>query len=285
MNGRERFQQMLRAPGTRVAFGVGDGLSARVAAEAGAELLYMSGYYVAATHGRPDVGLLTMTEMTTRCREITAAVDLPVIVDADDGYGGPANVARTVMEFERAGAVAIQLEDQPFPKKCGALSGLALLPPETMVHKIGAAVDARRDPSLALIARTDARRVEGFDAALARALAYQKAGADIVFFQMPESAEEIGKACAALSVPALFTFSESGRVPLLPPDELERLGVKIAVYPLTLMMAAITAMRKAAAELIRARTNRHLVSEYVPWDSVNRLTGLPDVEAFEARHH
>ncbi len=278
------FEAALAAPGPVIAIGVGDALSARLAAEAGARLLYMSGYAVAATHGRPDLGVLTMTEVTTRCREITSVVDLPVIVDADDGYGGLGNVVRTVREFEQAGAVAIQLEDQAFPKKCGALSGVTLLPAGEMARKIRVACETRRSPRTKIVARTDARLAEGLAPALERAVAYEKAGADILFFQMPQSADEIGQAVRAVNIPTLFTFSESLRVPLLPPETLERLGVKIVVYPLTMLMASVTAMRDAVRRLLSTGTNRDMVGEFLEWKELNRLVGLGQMEALEQRH-
>jgi 2,3-dimethylmalate lyase len=278
------FEAVLAAPGPVIAIGVGDALSARLAAEAGAQLLYMSGYAVAATHGRPDLGVLTMTEVTTRCREITSVVDLPVIVDADDGYGGLGNVVRTVREFEQAGAVAIQLEDQAFPKKCGALSGVTLLPPAEMVQKIQVACEARRSPRTRIVARTDARLAEGLDPALERAVAYEKAGADILFFQMPQSADEIGQAVQAVKIPTLFTFSESLRVPLLPPETLQQLGVKIIVYPLTMLMASVTAMRDVVRRLLSAGTNRDMVGEFLEWPELNRLVGVEEIGMLERKH-
>lgn len=284
MTSQSAFEAALAAPGPVIAIGVGDALSARLAAEAGARLLYMSGYAVAATHGRPDLGVLTMTEVTTRCREITSVVDLPLIVDADDGYGGLGNVVRTVREFEQAGAVAIQLEDQAFPKKCGALSGVTLLPAGEMVQKIRVACEARRSSRTKIVARTDARLAEGFEQALDRAVAYEKAGADILFFQMPQSPEEIGRAVQAVKIPTLFTFSESLRVPLLPPEALERLGVKIVVYPLTMLMASVTAMRDVLRRLLSAGTNRDMVGEFLDWKELNRLVGVGQMEALEQRH-
>lgn len=284
MTAQSGLEAALAAPGSVIAIGVGDALSARLAAEAGARLLYMSGYAVAATHGRPDLGVLTMTEVATRCREITSVVDLPLIVDADDGYGGLGNVVRTVREFEQAGAVAIQLEDQAFPKKCGALSGVTLLPTAEMVQKIRVACEARRSPRTKIVARTDARLAEGLEQALERAVAYEKAGADILFFQMPQSPEEIGRAVQAVKIPTLFTFSESLRVPLLPLEALDRLGVKIVVYPLTMLMASVTAMRDAVRRLLSAGTNRDMVREFLEWKELNRLVGVGDLEALEQRH-
>ena len=189
--------------------------------------------------GAPDVGLMSFAEILDRVKRMADCVSVPVIADADTGYGGPLNVIRTVREFERAGVSGIQIEDQAWPKKCGHEPGRRLVSVAEMVGRIRAATDARIDADTVILARTDARTTEGMDAALDRAAAYAEAGADVIFVESPESEEEMLQACAAVSRPMLANMVEGGRTPILPPARLAELGFRLAIYPnsLTRIMA------------------------------------------------
>ena len=191
----------------------------------------MTGYGQAASFGKPDVGLLTMTEMADRARKFAQAVDLPVIADGDTGFGNAVNVIRTVREYEQAGVAAIQLEDQVAPKKCGHMNGRQVVPMEEMLGKIEAAKYARKDKDFIIIARTDARTSLGFEEALKRAKAYADAGADVIFFESPESEEEMRKLNEELKAPTLANMVEGGRTPLFSAKELEEMGYSIVIFP------------------------------------------------------
>ena len=228
------FRSRLRDPGIVVAPGVYDALSAALAAAAGFEALYLSGASIAYTRlGQPDIGLVSMTEVAETLALIRDRVDLPVIVDADTGYGNALNVQRTMRLFERAGAMAIQLEDQTFPKRCGHLKDKALIPADEMAGKIRAAVDARRSDKTLIIARTDAIAVEGFDPAIARAAQYLDAGADMLFVEAPRDDKQLGAVTAALGgrAPLMANMVEGGQTPLIGADRLEALGFSLVIFP------------------------------------------------------
>ena len=227
-------ERILGAPG------VYDGLSATLAARAGFEAVYMTGYGTAAAHGYPDLGLLTLTEMVRTAGCIASTVDVPVIADADTGYGDTRNVARTVREYERAGVAALHLEDQDWPKKCGRMEDKRLVSTGEMADKIKAAVDSRTRDDLLIIARTDAIAVEGFDAAIDRAQAYADAGADVLFVEAPEDRHQVE--AIPKRIPARpHLISLAPRTPSLSVSELENLGYRIAIYPGICLVAAITA--------------------------------------------
>ena len=205
----------------------------------------MTGFGVSAAHlGQPDVGLLTLTEMADAAARIAGAVDVPVLADADTGYGSPLNVGRTIAEFERAGVAGVQLEDQMSPKRCGHLADKQVVPASEMVAKIRAAADARRDDALVVVARTDARAVESLDAALERAAAYAEAGADVLFVEAPQSEAEVEKIAAAFpDTPLVFNWVEGGRTPLPGLDRLASLGFAMVIFPIGPLLAATAAMR------------------------------------------
>ena len=208
-----------QAPTPLVAPGAYDALSARLVEQAGFDAVYMTGFGTSASQlGRPDVGLLSGAEMVDQVRRLVEAVDRPVIADADTGYGNAINVIRTVRAYEQAGVAALHLEDQVMPKKCGHMSGKVVIPAEEMVGKIRAAVDARRDPELVLIARTDAAAVHGLDDAIARARAYAEAGADVLFVEAPTSEDAIARVASELGdvAPLVFNWAEGGRTPPIP---------------------------------------------------------------------
>ncbi len=232
MTRNERLRRLIAREEILVAPGVTDAFLARCVERAGFESLYMTGAGVSHTRlGVPDLGLLSFTEMVDQAGRIADAVDLPLIADADTGYGNPMNVARTIRAYERAGVSACHIEDQQMPKRCGHFDEKRVVPLEEMVAKIRAALDARSDSDFVLIARTDARTVEGLDSALERAHAYAEAGADVIFVESPLSEDELGVIGRTIKAPLLANMVESGKTPILPAEKLEALGFSIAIHP------------------------------------------------------
>ncbi|MGH3545629.1 MAG: isocitrate lyase/PEP mutase family protein, partial [Mycobacteriales bacterium] len=227
MTGTRRLRELLGRPGLVVAPGVYDGLSAIIAQQAGFEAVYASGGAIARSAGLPDLGLLSSTEAAGRIAEIVEAVDLPVIVDADTGYGNALNVRRTVAQLERIGVAALHLEDQITPKKCGHYNNKSLIDTAEMSAKLRAALDARTDDNLLLIARTDAIAVEGFDAAIDRAAAYAAAGADMLFVEAPQSVAQVRQIAQRLGVPLLINMFAGGKTPLMDAAQLAGLGYRV----------------------------------------------------------
>ena len=226
------LRERMAAPGIVVAPGCYDCISARLVEVAGFDALYVTGSGVSMSAlGAPDMGALSFGEIIDRVRRICDAVSIPVIADADTGYGGPLNVIRTMREFERAGVSAVQFEDQEWPKKCGHEPGRKVASSREMEQRIRAAADARVDPDVMIVARTDAIALEGFEAALERAERYREAGADILFVEAPQSEAELGQVPKRLGVPCLANMVEGGRTPVLPFPTLEALGFKVAIYP------------------------------------------------------
>lgn len=265
--------------------GAYDALSAKLIEEAGFPAVYVSGAAVSASLlGAPDVGLLTLSEMLAHAQRIVHAVRLPVIVDADTGYGNAINVIRTVREFERIGVAAIHLEDQTFPKRCGHLEGKHVIPMSKMIGKIQAAVYARTDPDFLLIARTDARSVYGLDEAIRRGRAYFEAGADIIFIEAPEGEEEVVRIAESLKdVPLLINLGGSGKTPMLPVQRLKALGYKIAIYPGDLQKAAIKTMREVLAHLKEKGDVTEIASRMVTFEERFQLLGLDEIRRLEER--
>ncbi len=241
--GPARLRALLESGETIVAPGAFDPLAARLVEEAGFPAVYMTGFGTsAALLGRPDVGLLTMTEMVDNARRIADCVDIPVIADADTGYGNPLNVIRTVGAYEAAGVAAIHLEDQVAPKKCGHMEGKLVIPAGEMAQKIRAAVEARTRPDFVIIARTDARAVEGLERALDRARLYREAGADALFIEAVTSEDEAAEAARAFpDVPLLFNWAEGGKTPPISLDRLRELGYRIVIFPISTLLAATAA--------------------------------------------
>ncbi len=258
MRATTKLRQMLNAPGIIVAPGAYDGLSARLIERQGFKAIYMTGAGTAASAlGQPDIGLTTLTEMTTHAAHIASCVSLPVIADADTGYGNALNVIRTVREYERAGVAAIHLEDQVFPKRCGHLAGKAVIPAKEFTEKIRAAAENRSDPDFVIIARTDARAVNGLDDALERSRLYQEAGADVIFVEAPTSREEIERVAKEIHAPLLSNQVPGGRTPGLTAAELEKLGYKIVIFPVVSLMAATLAIENALTKLQKTGTDWH----------------------------
>jgi 2-methylisocitrate lyase-like PEP mutase family enzyme len=262
-----------------------DALGARLVEEAGFSAAYMTGFGSAASRlGRPDIGLMTLPEMVDNARRIAQAVDIPVVADADTGYGNSINVIRTVGEYESAGVAAIHLEDQVMPKKCGHMSGKQVVGAGEMAAKISAAVAARRSPDFLIIARTDARAVEGLDAALARARIYRDAGADALFVEAPQSEAEIEAVARAFpDVPLLFNYAEGGKTPPVGYGRLRELGFSLVIFPLTLMLVATGAMRTALARLKADGTPIELLPSLLGFDEFLEFIGLPEIEELEQR--
>jgi 2-methylisocitrate lyase-like PEP mutase family enzyme len=279
-----RLRERLRATGLVIAPGVYDGLSTRIATAAGFELVYASGGAVARSTGVPDLGLRSFTEVLDRLREIVDATDLPVIADADTGYGNALNVFRTVREFERLGVAALHLEDQVSPKKCGHYSGKALIPAEEMAGKLRAACDARQDPDLVLIARTDARAVEGLEAAIRRGHVYAEAGADVIFVEAPESEDELRAIARQISAPLLINMFQGGKTPLVGPQALEAMGYRIMIVPSDLQRAAIRVMQEAAAAIRETGTAAGMGARLAGFEERDALVDLALWQEREQRY-
>lgn len=283
--GPGRLRAALAGPEPILAPGVFNALGARLVEEAGFPAVYMTGFgTAAAVLGRPDVGLLTMSEMVDNAARIAAACELPVIADADTGYGNPLNVIRTVQEYERAGVAAIHIEDQVAPKKCGHMDGKQVVPAEEMAAKIRAAVTARRSEDFVIIARTDARAVEGLDRALDRARRYRDAGADVLFVEATETEDEVTRVAEELAgVPLLFNWAEGGKTPPVDHATLAALGYRIVIFPIALLLGTTKWMRQALAEIRAAGTPQPVIADLVPFGRFLEFIGLPEIHALERR--
>jgi 2-methylisocitrate lyase-like PEP mutase family enzyme len=281
-----RLRALLAQPGCVIAPGVADALGARLVALEGFDAVYMTGFGTSLTRlGMPDVGLLTETEMVDNATRIVDASQLPVVADADTGYGNPVNVRRTIRDYERAGVAGVHLEDQQWPKRCGHLSGKRVIPTEEMVAKLKSACDARRDSDFVIIARTDAIAVEGIDAAFERAERYREAGADVLFVEAPVGVEQVKQVAQRFKgVPLLYNMAASGKTPDLPADELGRLGFKLAIYPNWMLLAAIPAMQGLLRELKRAGGIAAVRDKVATFKQFTEVAGLPEVQALEARY-
>jgi carboxyvinyl-carboxyphosphonate phosphorylmutase len=266
--------------------GAYDALSARLIEQAGFDAVYMTGFGTTASLiGRPDVGLLSGTEMVDNARRITSAVDVPVIADADTGYGNAINVVRTVQLYEQAGVAGIQLEDQVMPKKCGHMSGKALIGADEMVGKLQAAVAARTDPDLVIIARTDAVAVQGLDEAISRARAFAEAGADLLFVEAPTSEDDIARVAKELGgvAPLVFNWAEGGRTPPLSLERITELGFALVIYPIGALLAATASIRSLLATLRAEGTPVSALDGLPSFGEFTDLIGLPEVQSLEQR--
>ncbi len=271
----KKLHQLLNEPGLIIAPGAYDAWSARLVEMADFPAVYMTGYGVSASViGQPDIGLLTMTEMVNQARNMANAISIPLIADGDTGYGGVLNVIRTVREYEQAGIAAIQLEDQVYPKRCGHMEGKQLIAGDEMVAKIRAAVHARNSPEFTIIARTDARAVNGLDDALARAKAYAEAGADIIFFEAPESVEEMRSVARTLDKPLIANMVENGKTPFLTTEALLEIGYKIVIYPVSTLYTVTRAVARTLEMLKIDGTTRNCAENMVEFQEFNEMIGV-----------
>lgn len=284
--GAVRLRALLDSGQTIVAPGAFDSLAARLVEEAGFPAVYMTGFGTsAALIGRPDVGLLTMTEMAASAGRIAACVDIPVIADADTGYGNPLNVIRTVGAYEAAGVAGIHIEDQVAPKKCGHMEGKLVIPAEEMVAKVRAAVEARTQPEFVIIARTDARAVEGLERALERGRMYREAGADVLFIEAVVTEAEAEEAARAFpGVPLLFNWAEGGKTPPISLERLQELGYRIVIFPISTLLAATAAMRWILQEIAEAGTPAAAMNTLPTFGEFTDFIGLPQVREIEQRY-
>lgn len=285
MKNSTKLRQLFQTGKMIVAPGAHDALTAKIIGKTGFDAVYMTGYGQAASHlGNPDVGLLTMSEMVARANAIVEAAGVPVIADADTGFGNAINVRRTVREYEKAGVAVIQLEDQVMPKKCGHMLGRQVIPKEEMVGKIKAAADARMDSDFMIMARTDARTIMGIDEAIERGIAYQEAGADIIFIESPESKEEMVMINKAIKVYTLANMVEGGRTPMLPNNELEALGYNLVIYPTASTYLTTKAMMTLMETLKKEGTTATMIPEMVTFSEFNDLIGLTEIRELEAKY-
>ena len=265
---------------TLLAPGIYDALSGLVAEQSGARAVYLSGASIAYTRfGRSDVGLVSVSEVHDTLAAVTDRIKIPVIVDADTGFGNALNVQRTIRNFERAGAAAIQIEDQSFPKRCGHLDGKVLIKRDEMIGKVKAAVDSRKTSDTLIIARTDARAVEGLQEAIDRAHAYQEAGADILFIEAPRSFDEmkIIRKSFNINIPLLANMVEGGKTPVKTANDMKKLGFNIVIFPGGAVRAATFQLQEYYAGLLKNGSNSEFSKKMHDFDSLNAVIGTPEL--------
>lgn len=277
-----RFRHLIGAPEILVLPGVQDALTARIAEQAGFAAVTCGGYAAtAALLGQPDTSQLSMTEMAEHYARICDAIDLPVFADADTGFGNVTNVHRAVRAYERAGVAGLFIEDQVFPKRCGHMAGKAVIALAEMLPKLHAALDARIDPDLVIMARTDALAVHGLDDALERACAFREAGADLIFVEAPTTIEQMRRICATVGAPCLANNIEGGLTPLLPAHELQRIGYAAVAFPVATSYIVAAAVRRLMETLRATGTTEPLAGEMLRFEEFNELVGLPALRARE----
>jgi 2-methylisocitrate lyase-like PEP mutase family enzyme len=278
MHATLRLRELLSKPGIIRSLGAHDVFTARLIEAAGLETVFIGGFGTSASLlGLPDVGFLTLTEMADAVGRMAQRVDIPVVADGDTGHGDLHNVVRTVQEFERAGAAGVILEDQVSPKRCGHFAGKQVIPAEEMVLKLRAALGARRDPNFVIVARTDARAVEGIDGAIARANRYGAAGADVCFVEAPEGRQELERIPREVRHPLLVNMLTGGVTPILPVDELEKLGYKIVVCPIETLLAAGAAVRRVIQALLTRGRVDLPEDQMMTFAQVKQALGLDEV--------
>jgi 2-methylisocitrate lyase-like PEP mutase family enzyme len=282
MTPRQTLKQLLARNKLLVAPGCFDGLSARLVQEAGFEAAYLSGGAVARSMGIPDIGLVTMSENIERAAQVAAVISIPIIADADTGYGNAVNLVRTVRAFERAGVAAIHIEDQITPKRCGHLDGKEVISLDEMLQKLKAALANRSDADFCIIARTDARGVHGFDDAIKRGQAFAKLGVDAIFVEAPQSEEELAEIPRRIpNVPLLVNVFKGGKTPMLPVERLEKMGYRIAIYPSETQRAGIYAMRSALSTLKRDGTTESIDAALTTFKERDRVVDLDGWQKIE----
>jgi carboxyvinyl-carboxyphosphonate phosphorylmutase len=285
MTATARLRQLLTQPGIIVAPGAYDCLTATIIQQAGFPAVYMTGAGTSVARlGYPDLALATMTEMVSNAAAIVEAVDVPVIADADTGYGGILNVQRTIRRYQQAGVAAVHIEDQEFPKRCGHLDGKTVIPVADMVRKVRAAVEARTDPDFVLIVRTDALAVTGWDDTMRRCQEYVKAGADMLFVEALRTPEEAEAVVRNFGVPLVYNFVETGKSPLIPAPELERLGFKMVIFPVSALLTVGKAVVALMQRLKERGTTAGDLENMVSLAEVFETVGLSRMLAQDSRY-
>jgi len=284
-NGAARLRELLSRPQPVLAPGAYDALTARLVEQAGFAAVYMTGFGTAAALlGLPDVGLVTMSQMVDNARRIAQAVDVPVIADADTGYGNAINVVQTVREYERAGVAGIHIEDQVAPKRCGHMEGKHVIDSSEMAEKLRAAIEARRSPNFVIIARTDARAVEGMDGALRRGRLYREAGADMLFVEAPQSDDEVVAVARAFpDTPLFFNWLEGGKTPPVPLARLKELGFRVIIFPLGVLFTVTKAVRGLLSRICEDGTPERAAGQMVSFHDFLQVVGLPEIRELEKR--
>jgi carboxyvinyl-carboxyphosphonate phosphorylmutase len=266
--------------------GAYDGLSAKIVEQAGFKAVTLGGYPVSASLlAKPDVSLLTLTEMVNQARYIADAVDIPLFVDGNTGHGNVTNVARTVKLFENAGVAGLFIEDQVFPKRCGHMEGKQVIPTEEMIVKIKAAVDVRTDDDLMLMARTDSLAVYGIDEAIERGNRFAEAGADIIFIEALPSVEDMRRVCREVKAPMSANMIEGGKTPILTAKELQDIGYSIVTFPLSTLYAAAWGVRSVMEELATRGATTSYMDKMILFNDFNKLVGLEDIRANESHYY
>jgi carboxyvinyl-carboxyphosphonate phosphorylmutase len=280
-----QLRKLLDKKGALIVPGVYDCISAKLAEKAGFELITVTGAGVcASTLGYPDLGLITMTEMLCQDKNIARSVDIPVFVDCDTGYGNALNVRRTVEEFEAAGVAGLFFEDQVFPKRCGHFEGKQVIPEQEMVKKIEAALDARKDPDLVIMARTDAIATHGLEEAVKRARAYVKAGAEVIYIEAPPTREHLKKVAKAVDVHSMVNLVEGGKTPLIPVEELEEMGFKLVCFSGSAQKIAISAMQELFTTLRSTGRLDSILDKVAGLNVRSELLGLPRFYEMEKKY-
>jgi len=280
-----RYRQLIERPEIAVMVGAYDALSARLVQKSGFDLTFVHDFGVSAgLLGMPDMGLVTLTEMTTAIANVVKAVDIPVVADAGCGFGNPLNTYRSVREYEAAGAAGVNLEDQVYPKRCGHLAGKQVTTPEEMLDKIQAALDARRDPDFVITARVDSLAVHGLDDAIRRANLYARAGADLIFVEAPTSVEEVQRIIDSVEAPSWINLVEGGRTPLIPIPQLQEMGAAVVDYGPLVLYAAAAGITRALEVLKRDGTTEAHLGELMTFSELNQLNRIDEYRAMEARY-
>jgi methylisocitrate lyase len=278
------IRQALAARGQLIMPGVYDALSAKIAARAGFEVTFITGYSLSATLlGEPDFGLLTQTEVVSAAQRICSVIDIPVIVDADTGYGNAINVIRTVQDLIRAGAGGMFLEDQVWPKRCGHMRGKQVIPLEEQLNKLRAAVEAKGQHDFFIVARTDSRQALGIDEAIKRGIAFKNAGADAVFIEAPESKEEMREIARQVKGHLVANMLERGVTPLMGPDELKGLGFDLVVWPLAPLYSVAKSLTDVYSTLRKEGSTLSILDRLMPFDEFNGIIGLNEKYLLDAK--
>lgn len=285
MKKNTKFRKLINGKGIMVSVGVYDALSAVIAQKVGFKAITVGGYGISASLlGKPDIGLVSMSEMVSQINYIANSTDLPIIADADNGYGNAINVMRTVREYEKIGVSAILLEDQDMPKKCGHMEGKKLISVEEHQKKIAAAIKARKDPDLIIIARTDSRGVYGINDAIKRSKAYLEAGADMIFVEAPTSREELELIAKKIDAPLVANMIEGGKTPFYSAQELETMGYKLVFYTLGVFYSVAKTLLDFMSNLKEKGTTKEYWDKMLTFDDFNNLIGLSDVKKLEREY-